>query len=180
MSDKSKIIETERLILRKFEANDADNIFNNYASKDTVTKYLSWKSHKTIDDTKSFLDGFVIPSYENEDTYRWAIVLKETNEVVGSIDVVRMDKQFKKVELGWVLDDTKWGKGYMPEAAKEVLKYLIEEGFKRIQAYHNIENEKSGRVMQKIGMQFEGVLKKFTTNNNGDLIDVKMYAYTTD
>lgn len=180
MSEKSKIIETDRLILRKFDVNDAEDIFKNYSSKDVVTKYLSWKSHKTIEDTKSFLEGFVIPAYNDENTYRWAVVLKETNEVIGCIDVVRMDKQTKKAELGWVLDDTKWGKGYMPEAAKEVLKYLIEEGFARVQAYHNIENEKSGRVMQKIGMQFEGVLKKFATNNDGDLIDVKMYAYTVD
>ncbi len=178
--DKSKWFETDRLILRKFEADDAEQIFNNYSSKDTVTKYLSWKTHKSVEDAKSFLNGFVLPAYENEDTYRWAIVLKETNEVVGSIDVVRMDKPKKKVELGWVLDDTHWGKGIMPEAGKIVLDYLVEEGFERIQAFHNIENGKSGRVMEKIGMQFEGVLRKFTTNNDGELIDVKMYAYVTE
>lgn len=178
--DKSKWFETDRLILRKFKADDAEQIFNNYSSKDTVTKYLSWKTHKSVEDAKSFLNGFVLPAYENEDTYRWAIVLKETNEVVGSIDVVRMDKPKKKVELGWVLDDTHWGKGIMPEAGKIVLDYLVEEGFERIQAFHNIENGKSGRVMEKIGMQFEGVLRKFTTNNDGELIDVKMYAYVTE
>ena len=178
--DKSKWFETDRLILRKFVADDAEQIFNNYSSKDTVTKYLSWKTHKSVEDAKSFLNGFVLPAYENEDTYRWAIVLKETNEVVGSIDVVRMDKPKKKVELGWVLDDTHWGKGIMPEAGKIVLDYLVEEGFERIQAFHNIENGKSGRVMEKIGMQFEGVLRKFTTNNDGELIDVKMYAYVTE
>lgn len=178
--DKSKWFETDRLILRKFKADDAEQIFNNYSSKDTVTKYLSWKTHKSVEDAKSFLNGFVLPAYENDDTYRWAIVLKETNEVVGSIDVVRMDKPKKKVELGWVLDDTHWGKGIMPEAGKIVLDYLVEEGFERIQAFHNIENGKSGRVMEKIGMQFEGVLRKFTTNNDGELIDVKMYAYVTE
>lgn len=182
MSDRSKIIETERLILRKFEEKDAENIFNNYSSKDTVTKYLTWKPHSSLDDTKSFLNNFVLPAYldEETDTYRWAIVLKETSEVVGCIDVVRIDKNHNRVELGWVLDDSHWGKGMMPEAAKEILNYLIEEGFERIQAYHNVENSKSGRVMQKIGMKYEGTLRKYAKNNDGKLVDVAMYAYVKE
>ena len=180
MADKTKVIETERLLLRKFEESDIENVFNNYSSRDKVTEFLTWKAHKTIEDTKSFISGFVIPSYKEDDTYRWAIVLKETNEVVGSIDVVRMNKAFSRAELGWVLSDDYWGKGFMPEAAKEVLNYLIEEGFSRIEAHHNVLNEKSGRVMEKIGMKYEGTLKKYGRNNDGELIDVKMYAYVAE
>lgn len=180
MADKTKIFETDRLLLRKFEETDAESIFKNYSSKDNVTKFLSWKSHKSIDDAKSFLNNFVLPAYNNDDTYRWAIVLKEVNEVVGCIDVVRMNKPHLKVELGWVLDDTHWGKGIMPEAGKLVLEYLVQEGYKRIEAHHNVLNPKSGRVMEKIGMKYEGTLKKYTMNNDGELVDVKMYAYVVD
>ena len=180
MQEKTKSFETERLILRKFEKNDAEHIYNNYASKDNVTEFLSWKSHKTIEDTRSYLENFVLPAYENEDTYRWAIELKETNQVIGCIDVVRMNKNFKKVELGWVLDDTHWGKGLMPEAARVILDYMVEEGFVRIEAHHNVANPKSGRVMEKIGMQFEGVLRKSAMNNDGELVDMKMYAYVVE
>lgn len=180
MSDNTKFIETERLILRKFEENDAENIFNNYASKDNVTEFLSWKSHKSLDDTKSYLENFVLPAYESDDTYRWAIVLKETNEVIGCVDVVRLNRNFKKVELGWVLDDKYWGKGLMPEAAKAVLDYLVQEGFVRIEAHHNVANPKSGRVMEKIGMTYEGILRKSAMNNDGELVDMKLYAYIVD
>lgn len=177
---KSIIFETERIILRPIEISDAENIFNNYASKDNVTKYLTWKSHKSLDDTVSYLQNFVIPDYQNEKTYRWAIVLKETNEVIGCIDVVRYDETKQRAELGWVLDDSHWGKGIMPEAGKIVLDYLVKEGFKRIQAFHDIENPKSGRVMEKIGMQYEGTLKKYAHSNDKQLIDVKLYAYVCD
>ena len=180
MADKTKRFETDRLILRKFEISDVGNVFDNYASKDNVTKYLSWKSHKTLEDSKAFLENFIISSYESDDSYKWAIVLKETNEVIGCIDVVRVDRDKSKAELGWVLDDNHWGKGIMPEAGKVVLKYLIDEGFKRIEARHNIENEKSGRVMQKIGMQYEGTLRKYAKNNNGELVDMKIYAYIVE
>ena len=180
MSETTKLIETERLILRKFEIQDVENVYNNYASKDNVTEFLSWKSHRSLDDTKAYLEKFVLPSYDQGDAYRWAVVLKETNDVVGCIDVVRMDKNLKKVELGWVLDDTHWGKGLMPEAAKVVRDYLAQEGFVRIEAHHNVLNSKSGRVMEKIGMQYEGTFKKFATNNNGELVDMKVYAYIAD
>ena len=134
---KSKIIETERLILREFNIDDAQNVFDNYASKDNVTEFLSWQSHKSVDDTMSYLENFVVPSYENDDVFRWAIVLKSTNEVVGCIDVVKSDRSHLKAELGWVLDDNHWGKGLMPEAAKPVLQYMIEEGFKE---NNNVKN----------------------------------------
>ncbi len=180
MNSKTKTFETERLILRKFKKSDAKDIFNNYSSKANVTKYLTWKPHKTLDDAKNYLLNFALASYDDPDTYRWAIVLKETNEVVGCIDVVRMIKERRKVELGWVLDDMLWGRGLMPEAAKVVLEYLIKEGFARIEGHHHIENEKSGRVMQKIGMQFEGILKKYSLDNDGKLVDMKMYAYVAE
>lgn len=180
MAEKTKLMETERLILRKFKSDDAENVYKNYASKDNVTEFLTWKSHKSLEDTKAYLENFVLPAYEQDDTYRWAIEFKETNEVIGCIDVVRMNKQFSKVELGWVLDDSQWGKGLMPEAAREVLRYLIEEGFVRIEAHHNVANPKSGRVMEKIGMQYEGTLRKFSKNNDGELVDMKMYAYVVD
>lgn len=174
--DKSIRFETDRIILRKFEKGDAKQMFDNYASKDAVTKYLSWKSHKSLEDTEGFLSDVVLPGYEKEYTYRWAIVLKETNEVIGSIDVVDMNGEKTRVELGWVLGDKFWGKGIMPEAARIVIKYLFDEGYARVQAFHNVENKKSGRVMQKIGMTLDATMKNYSTDNEGNVIDVDMYS----
>lgn len=177
--DYTKTIETERLILRKAKIEDAEDIFYNYASKDKVTKFLSWKSHKKIDETKSYLNNFVISNYDKE-YYNWFIVTKDSNKVQGCISVVKFDKEKKYAELGWNLNDKYWGQGIMPEAATAVLEYLKTLGFVRIEARHNVLNEKSGRVMQKIGMQYEGTLRKAHLNNDNELIDIAVYSYIND
>lgn len=175
----SKTIETERLILRKVAFDDANDIFNNYASRDKVTEFLSWQSHKSIEDTILYLNNVVLPAY-NDETYRWAIEYKEDGKMIGCIDIVKFDKRVKMAELGYVLSDDYWGLGIMPEAGKAVIEYLKELDFKRIQAIHYTGNPKSGRVMQKLGMQFEGILRKSHLNNKGEIIDVAMYSLIID
>ena len=175
MKDFSKTIETERLILRKFKLSDANDMFKNYASQSKVTKYLSWETHSNIDVTKNYLESVVLPDYEKK-TYRWAIEFKETSEVIGCIDVVHIYENRMCGELGYVLGEKFWNKGIMTEAGKAVVKYLFEEGFRRIEAMHNVDNPASGRVMQKIGMQFEGVMRKSRMSNKGALVDCALYA----
>lgn len=174
----TRTIETERLILRRFKPTDAQDMFDNYCSKEKVTEFLCWANHKNVDETKKYLEDTVLPSYEKKNTYTWAIVLKATNKVIGSIDVCHSDERKRCAELGWVLDDNHWGKGIMPEAARSVLKYLFSIGYERIQATHKVENLKSGRVMEKIGMQFEGTLKKYSMFKNNVLVDCCLWAIT--
>lgn len=79
-------------------------------------------------------------------------------------------------ELGWVLGRALWGRGIIPEAAEEVMRFLFDEvGFSRIYAEYDTENVKSGRVMQKIGMAYEGVLREARKNNRG-VVDVAVYG----
>lgn len=177
MENKTKVFETDRLILRKLELADAEDMFKNYCGSETVTKYLSWNAHKSLEDTKQYLEKFALPRY-NDNPYIWAIVLKETNEVIGCIDVVKIDLTKKSVELGWVLSEKYWGQGLMPEAGMPIRDYLFEEGFVRIWARHNIANKKSGRVMQKIGMIYEGTQRKADLDNQGNFIDLDIYAIT--
>lgn len=172
----TQTIETERLILRRFKLSDAQNMFDNYCSKAKVTEYMSWHHHRSIDDTKSYLADCVLPEYEKENTYKWAIVWKESNEVIGCIDVCYANERKRCAELGWVIGDEYWGKGIMPEAAKSVVDYLFAIGYERIQATHHPANKKSGRVMEKIGMSFEGVLKKQSMYKDNVLIDCCMWA----
>lgn len=169
-------LETDRLILRKFQSGDEYSMFKNYCNDERVCEYLTWAPHKTVENTRIFLNGCCIDKYNSGLIYKWAIVLKETNEVIGAIDVVDIKMEKLKVSLGYVLGYDYWGKGYMPEACKKVVDYLFEEGFKRIEAWHHIDNPKSGRVMQKVGMTHEGTLKKFDMDKNGVLCDMEMYA----
>lgn len=174
----TQTIETDRLILRRFELSDAGNMFKNYCGKEKITEYLSWSRHKSVSDTVSYLKDFVLPEYDKNNTYRWAVVWKDNNEVIGCIDVCDSNERKRCAELGWVIGDAYWGKGIMPEAAKSVVKYLFSVGYERIQATHHIDNRKSGRVMEKIGMQYEGILKKFSMFKDNNLIDCCMWAIT--
>lgn len=172
----TKKIETERLILRRFELSDAKEMFDNYTSHEKVTAYLTWKPHKSVEDTKKYLTEVVLPAYQKLDCYRWAIVLKENGQVIGVIDASLSVDKNKKAQLGWVIGDKYWGRGIMPEAGKAVLQYLFNIGYERIEAIHFVDNKKSGRVMQKIGMKHEGTLRKFHIDANGKLIDCEMYS----
>lgn len=174
----TKTIETERLILRKCTLDDVNDIFD-YMRREKVAKYLSWKPHKSIAETKDFLNNIVLPNYE-EESYRWYIELKEESKIIGHIRVTSFNKAKKFADLGWAISDDYWGKGIMPEAGRAVLEYLKEIGFVRIEARHKVENINSGKVMQKIGMKFEGVLRKSGLCNNGDLVDSAVYSYIKD
>lgn len=167
-------IETERLILRRFTAEDAQAMFRNWASDDEVTKYLTWPTHANVGVTEYVLNDWV-KRYDQPDYYHWGLELKETGELFGDIAVVRFAEPILEGELGWCMGKAWWGKGYMPEAARAVLKALFSVGFNRVCAAHDVNNPKSGRVMQKIGMQKEGVLRQAGRNNQG-IVDMALYA----
>lgn len=169
----TKKLETERLILRQFKIEDYVEMYNNWACEDVVTKFLTWQTHTNQDVTKSVLADW-IPKYENKDFYNWAIELKEENRLIGNISVVSLREETLSAILGYCIGSKWWGKEIMPEAGKAVLKYLFEEvGFNRIAANHDKNNPKSGRVMQKIGMTYEGTLRSAGFCNQGIIDDVR-------
>lgn len=172
----SKEMKSKRLILRKFTYDDASDMFNNYCNNDNVSRYVTWQTHKSIEDTKKYLANVVLPEYKLDNTYRWAIVLKETNAVIGCIDVVKLNLITKSAEIGYVLSEKYWGQGIMPEAGELVVSYLFSLGFIRVWAVHDIDNPKSGRVMQKLGMKKEGTLRKYALRSDGTLADCDIYS----
>ena len=159
--------ETERLLLRPFETGDAEAMFRNWASDPAVTEYLTWPAHADVEETRAVLSCWV-RDYENPEVYQWAVVPKALGEPIGSLSVVRIDEKVDAVELGWCIGRPWWGQGLMPEAAARVLRYLIAEvGANRVAARHAAGNPKSGRVMQKLGMSLEGVLRQADRSNHG-------------
>jgi len=168
-------IETPHLLLRRITMEDAPAIFENWASDDEVTRYLTWPTHQTVRDSEGFIT-FLEGLYTSPDAYQWGIVLKENGKLIGNISVVRMDEIIESVDLGWVLGRSYWGQGIMPEAAKAVRDFLFDEvGVHRVAARHDVRNQKSGRVMQKIGMKFEGTLRAAGKNNQG-ICDISCYS----
>ena len=171
----TKELVTKRLVLRQYKITDAEAIYKNWASNDNVTKYLTWPTHKSIDTTINILNDWV-KSYDDLKTYHWGITFKDEDEVFGDIAVVDIDEEIMCAELGWCMSERFWGNGIMPEAAAAVRDYLFDEvGFNRIEARHDFNNPKSGRVMQKIGMQFEGIKRSGGKNIQG-IVDVSIYS----
>lgn len=168
-------LETERLLLRRLTIDDAESMFNNWASDDEVTKYLTWPTHKTIDNSKWFIN-FCLDGYKNTSFYNWAIELKDTHELIGNISVVNVLEETSGMELGWVIGKKYWGNGYVPEAAKCIMGILFEDvGVNCIFAQYDINNPKSGRVMQKLGMKYEGTIRQCNKNNQG-IVDCARYS----
>ncbi len=168
-------LRTERVVLRRFTLDDASDVFENWANDDEVTKYLTWPTHSDSSITKLVLQDW-ISKYENPNFYNWAIELKEEKKVIGNISVVDLYEEADYASLGWCMGRAWWGKAIMPEAARAVLKYLFEEcNFNRIDAEHDIANPKSGRVMQKIGMTYEGIKRQGGRNNQG-IVDLAVYS----
>ena len=144
-----QVFETDRLILRKVELTDATDIFE-YCSNPEVVKSLTISPHETIDVSK---DGIVNYFMSNRLT-SWAIVDKESQKMIGTIDMRITGSQ---ASFGWVLNDKFWGKGLMPEAAKCLRDFAFDVlNFQVLTADHMSENVKSGRVMEKIGMKKTG------------------------
>lgn len=168
-------LETSRLLLRPFNINDANCMYNNWANDDNVTKYLTWKSYQSIDDANFILNEWT-KSYDNKDFYQWAIVLKEIDEPIGSISVVEINEKVNMVTIGYCIGKKWWHKGITSEAFERIIKFLFDEvKVNRIQSRHDVENENSGKVMKKCGLKYEGTLRQSDFNNQG-VVDLCMYA----
>lgn len=171
----TKTIETERLILRRFTMEDAQAMFDNWASDDNVTRYLTWPTHTSIDVTRMVLENWVT-SYEKDDFYNWAIELKALGQPVGNISVVRSSEHSRRVEVGYCMGKAWWHQGIMSEALQAVIGFLITEvGVNRVEARHAMENPRSGGVMKKCGMTYEGTLRQGGWCNAG-FADLAIYS----
>ncbi len=168
-------LETSRLILRRFSVGDAGDMYRGWASDPEVTRYLTWPCHVSSDATAQLLAAWA-EKYAEGDYFNWAIECKETGAVIGSISVVRLDESVNAAEIGYCLSRAYWGRGIMPEALRAVMDYLFDEaGINRLAAFHDVRNPKSGRVMQKAGMQYEGTFRQAGKNNRG-ICDLACYS----
>lgn len=167
-------IQTERLILRRFTIDDCDDMFI-WAGNPDVTKYLSYHSHRTIDDSKDII-SFWISKYKDASTYNWAIEYE--GNVIGNIEVVEQ-KEYE-CGLGWQIDKPYWNRGIMTEAASAVLEYLFGIGYKYISSAHDAKNIGSGRVMQKIGMTKYQTIPNFIFDKDGRVIEKVCYKISKD
>lgn len=145
-------IHTDRLILRRFTLDDANEMLDRWANDAEVTQFLSWQPHGTIEVTKAVVNDWV-NAYSFLNVYHWGIVYD--NQLIGSISLLQPNDELAEAEAGYCLSRGFWGKGIMAEALSAVIDYAFSEvGFQRIHAKHDIRNPNSGKVMQKCGMKY--------------------------
>ena len=160
-------IETDRLVLRRFRLEDAEDMYANWASDPEVTKFLTWPPHSSVDVTKSLLATW-ISRYEDGGYFNWVMEYKETGKVIGNISVIKLYENIDAADMGYCMSQAYWGQGLMPEALIAVMDYLFDVvGLNRVAACHDANNPKSGRVMEKAGMKQEGILRDAGKNNLG-------------
>ncbi len=148
-------LATARLRLRKLGKADADDMFE-YASRDDVTEYLTWRSHDTSRYTKRYL-SYITGRYKAGEFYDWAIVLAASGKMIGTCGFTDIDAENDLAEIGYVVNPDFWGQGIACEAASAVIDFGFERlGLHRIEAKYMLGNVRSSRVMEKLGMTYEG------------------------
>lgn len=172
-------LKTERLILRKVKLDDTKDIYNKLATDEKIIDILSWNDNPSIEFTKKMVENILEEYTTKKAIYKWIIEEKNTNQIVGMILMDTFNEERVVAEIDYCIASNFRGNGYATEALKKVIEYLIfEVGFFRIEAVHNMNNEASGKVMQKAGMKYEGTLRgrAISLNEDGNPDDLKMYA----
>ena len=147
-------METQRLILRPWTENDAESLYN-YAKDPAIGPIAGWPPHTSVENSREIIRDIL----SAPETY--AVVLKETNEPIGSVGIMfadgvhSADMQDGDAEIGYWIGVPYWGQGLIPEAVQRLLKRcFVELDVKRVWCGHYDGNIKSRRVMEKCGFKY--------------------------
>ena len=152
-------LETERLILRGMRVSDAEDMYD-YAKRPSVTQYLTWNPHTDPAETREYLT-YVGQRYRTGDFYDWAVVDKETGRMIGTCGFTSFSCPNDSAEIGYVLHPAYQGKGLATEAVRRVLEFgFVDLGLHRIEAHFMEGNDASRRLMERVGMTFEGYARE--------------------
>lgn len=162
-------MESERIILRPISLEDAEDMYE-YTSDEETTRFI-YAKHKDLDQTKNVIANYFV----KEPIGKYAIVLKESNKMIGAIEF-RVDDWNKSGDLGFTLNRHFWGKGYMTEAGMLILDLAFNVlGLARVFAAHEVNNSASGKVLIRLGMTYEGTLRQ-NQMIKGALVDSVHYS----
>lgn len=167
-------LETERLKLREITTEDADAIFACF-SNDQVMEYYGSDAFQNIEQAKDLIELFS-KNYLEKKTIRWGIELKESNELIGTIGYHAWAAKHRKAEIGYEIHPDYWRKGYASEAIQKVIDYGFNEmDLTRIGAIIYLENYGSYKLLEGLGFQREGILRK-NMYQNGKPHDTYIYS----
>ncbi len=173
------MLETDRLILRYWTENDANDLYK-YASNEKIGYSTGWPVHKNVYDSLSVIKNILI------EPYNYAICLKATGEVIGSFGII-LNKNYDiekieysnvendEVEIGYWIGEEHWGNGYIPEASREVIKYLFQKlNVTKIWCNNYADNKNSGRVKEKLGFKHLKTVENVEEKLIGRVVDLNI------
>lgn len=166
------VLNTERLVLRGFDPSDAVDVYA-YAQSEKVGPMAGWAPHRSLEDSRRVVQGFI------EAGDAWAVVDKSTGHVIGSISLHVDGKRRLEGcrQMGYVLGENYWGQGFATEACREVLRYAFEElNCPVVSSMHFPVNQKSRRVLKKLGFTYEGTLRRTMKLYDGSYADSLVYS----
>jgi ribosomal-protein-alanine N-acetyltransferase len=157
------LIETDRLVLRPPIETDAEAIFHAYAQDPAVTRYLMWRPHRQVGDAQEYVQRCQV-GWNDGTELTWILTRRTDQRVVGAIAI---RPEGHKASLGYVLARAFWGQGLMPEAGRALIEAArTVDGLHRVWAVCDVDNHASARVLEKIGMQREGTLRRWVIHPN--------------
>jgi len=164
------ILETERLILRQFSLEDAPFILE-LVNDPSFIQNIGDRGVRTLDDARSYIQKGPVASYARNGFGLYLVALKDTGESLGMCGLIRRDG-LDDVDIGYAFLPRFWSKGYAVEAARAVKIYAKDQvGLKRIVAITDPANEGSIRVLEKLGLHFEKMVRL-----SADDIELKLFA----
>lgn len=176
MHDPPEQIATARLILRRPKAADATAKYE-YARDPEVARYMDWAIPTGLDRILASTANAAV-RWESGEEYAWVITAEPDDRAIGNV-ACRVEGH--AADLGYVLAREHWGRGYATEAATAIFRWLVSlDGVFRIWATCDIENVASARVLEKIGMSREGILRRWAIRPNlapGVPRDAFMYSW---
>lgn len=175
MNINESFLESKRLRLRPFEMSDAERVAELANDYSIYEMTLRLPHPYTLQDAEQWIA--IHPQLRETGTETpFAIILKQVNALVGSIGLKNIDHYNKSAEIGYWIGRTWWNKGIVTEAAQRLLKYGFEElGLNRIHGHFIPKNAASGKVMEKIGMRREGLLRQMVVKD-GVFEDIVLYS----
>lgn len=154
-------IETERLILRRFEYTDNTSMLKNWIADEKIQSMYSEPVYSTKEEVKELLDKY-IGSYEKNDYYRWAVIDKRSSECIGQIAYFLVDSKNHFAEIEYCIGSEFQCQGYATEATKAVIAYGFNEiNLHKVQICTKTINMPSKRVIEKCGFTYEGTLRDY-------------------
>lgn len=165
-----KILETERLVLDQVSIDDASFILD-LLNEPSFIRNIGDRGVRSLDDARDYIKNKLVTSYEKFGFGMYLVILKTSGASIGLCGLVKRDG-LEDVDIGYAFLPEYWSKGYATEAAlavKEYAKNII--GLKRLVAITDPKNQNSMRVLEKIGLEFEKMVRL-----SEDDIKLKLYA----